>query len=252
MSVLMKAADPNAALQMLLKKYGVAAGTKAKIALCGESGALVPGDSFAAKDLPAGAAALLPWRVERRFVELKNLVDNKTVEKVSTLRFASMRAGANLAELLYREFDLCEWIGGSRIVSLFASFNAPHAANVIVKLDSGVAASVEVGATLPAGSAPVDRHEIIAARGVASDRVVDTQMPQHSVYVMNAKGENRFTDTDAELYGLSEEEILAVRAAYKVLANEKIKSEWQEQHVNLRRLVQAALKSDAECVRVSI
>jgi hypothetical protein len=31
---------------------------------------------------------LLPWRVERRFVEFKNLTDNNTLEYVSTFRFA--------------------------------------------------------------------------------------------------------------------------------------------------------------------
>jgi len=55
---------------------------------------------------------------------------------------------------------------------------------------------------LPVGTAMIDRHELIAGRGVACDRVVDTQVPQDSIYALTGDGERRYTDTDAELFGL--------------------------------------------------
>ena len=54
---------------------------------------------------------LLPWRVERRFIELKKLIEDHTLEDVSTLRFCAMSTEQNLIQLLYREFDLCSFLG---------------------------------------------------------------------------------------------------------------------------------------------
>jgi len=85
---------------------------------------------------------------------------------------------------------------------------------MVAKLENGVVCTIEVAATLPATASPIDKHEIIARRGVACDRAVDTQVPQHSVYVFSEKGEEAYTDTDYELYGLSEEDTAVVRQAF--------------------------------------
>ena len=60
----------NKALEFLRVKYGAGAGV------------------IEIKDGQpcAGAAVLLPQRVERRFVELKKMTENGTLEGVSTLR----------------------------------------------------------------------------------------------------------------------------------------------------------------------
>jgi hypothetical protein len=63
------------------------------------------------------------------------------------------------------------------------------------------------------GTPDIDKHEIITDNGVACDRVVDTQTPQSSIYVYG-KENKTFTDTDAELHGLSEMEINTVRNAF--------------------------------------
>ena len=63
---------------------------------------------------------LLPWRVERRFTELKKRTGNGTLEEVSTLRFAVMSAEELLRNLLCRELELCEFRGKSEIRSAFA------------------------------------------------------------------------------------------------------------------------------------
>ena len=97
----------NAALRRLCDKYGVAV-----------DGRLVADAEQVAGvrlETAGSAVPLLPWRVERRFAELKKIIDSRTLEHVSTLRFAVMRSGARLEHLVYREFDLCEWMAGSPI-----------------------------------------------------------------------------------------------------------------------------------------
>lgn len=222
-------AEMNKALAFLTAKYGVPAGE-----ISGSDGAY-----------RAGGYPLLPWRIERRFVELKNLIANGTLEGVSTLRFSSMTAGGRLPEQVTRELDLAAWMTGSPVASLFAVCSGGAAANLVVKLANGVSVSVECGNKLPSGAETIDRHEIIARRGIASDRVVDTQVPQSSIYSFTGKGEERYTDTDAELFGLSADEIGVVRAAFAVLADPALGAEWTAAATVMDELGKAVEKSDS-------
>lgn len=231
-------ADKNTALKYLLDKYEVNC-----------SGAItqrMSPEQYAVSVKSGNIEnALLPWRMERRFTELKALVDNGTLENISTFRFCniSCAATATLNRLIYKEMDLCEWIGGAKVKSLFAVFSDESAANIIVKLENGISCSVECSVMLPKGARSVDRHEIIAGRGVASDRVVDTQVPQSSIYTFTSDSSQRFTDTDAEIFGLDEDNVNQTRAAFKVLSEPETMKEWNQQDSRLRQLVDAARKS---------
>lgn len=195
--------------------------------------------------LRAGAVPLLPWRSERRFIELKRLVEGQVVTPVCMARFACQTDGSSLdlAAILYREFDLAEWTLNSQLTTVTASITGP-VANVIVRLANGVVCGVEAGAALPAGSVMMDRHELIAQRGVACDRVVDSQVPQDSVYAFTADGTRRYTDTDAELFGLEPDEVLLVRAAYDTLLHGERAEALRQQHRRLAALVRLAFESD--------
>ena len=227
----------NEALQWLRDKYAVKAdGTLTATApdYIGAGAELKLADGTVAK--------LLPWRQERRFVELKKLVDGKTLEDVSTLRFAAMSAEKSLEKLLYRELDLCACLGESPIVSVFAVTNG-KTANAIVKLADDKSCSIECSAALPAGTGEMDRHEIIARRGVACDRTVDTQVPQSSIYQFTRDGEKRYTDTDTELFGFSADEIILIRAAFEVLQHPELAGIWNEADAKLIEITKAALES---------
>lgn len=224
----------NDALRWLCEKYNVG------------KGEMISAEGVMKLRLKSGTESmLLPWRVERRFSELKNLIRNQTLEGVSTLRFASMTAGGKLEEQLARELDLAIWLSDSGIHSLFAVCSTDNStANVIVKLKNAVSVCVECGNKLPPGTNPMDRHEIIAQRGVASDRVVDTQIPQFSIYCFAADGETCYTDTDAELFGMNPEEILLVRAAFAVLSNPGLAIVWNDAAAEMKHAAAAVFESD--------
>ena len=196
---------------------------------------------------------VFPWRNERRFQELQRILTEGTLESLSMCRWAAMTDGAemNLAAVLYREFDLVEWVTGSPIIAVQASIQAGRWANVILRLASGVVCGVEVGTTLPPGSAPIDRHELIAQRGVACDRVVDSQVPQNSIYTFTASGSAAYTDTDAELFGLPLDEVNLVRAAYETLTHVDRIDAFRRQHRRLVGLVQLAVESDRRIERLA-
>jgi len=231
--------DRNAALEYLIEKYEV-------------SGRGTISQNSTLETTPVSLrinnnnVALLPWRMERRFIELKKLIEEKTLEDISTFRFAHLASGDDktLDALIYQELDLCEWLGGAPVKRLFAVFSGEKAVNIIAKLENDFSCSVECSVMLPKNADTIDRHEIIARRGVASDRVVDTQVPQSSIYTYNGNEEKRFTDVDAELFGLSGDDVNLVRAAFKVLNEPDTEKNWNSQHNRLLELIEAAKESE--------
>ncbi len=275
----------NDALAGLLDKYAVAPAEPWRLADgpppggSGDARVLASGCFLDEPDLPESIVPLLPWRHERRFVELKRLVDEETIAPLLMGRFACLTDGreTSLKAILYREFDLIEWLSGTPIVGLYASMAgtekgdrsnlcaAPSgpfrqigpvpffgAANVIVRLAGGVIASVEAGTTLPAGATVQDRHELIARRGVASDRAVDTQVAQSSVYAWTDAGQEQHTDVDAELFGLDAERAALVRSAYDALRRPGSTPALRRRHGRLRRLVELAYESDRRRERLTV
>lgn len=251
--------DLDAFLQRLAGKYAVDVPDAWRLAATADNvpaGAvvLVPGWTVVDREPSEAVLPLLPWRSERRFAELKRMVDERTVESVSMCRFSSMTDGRvmNLPAVLYREFDLAEWLTGSTIVAVTASIEAGRWAHVIVRLANGVVCGVEAGTTLPLGTAPIDRHELIGRRGVACDRLVDSQMPQSSVYTFTAAGTQQYTDVDTELFGLAADDVSLVRAAYETACHPDRADAMRTQHRRLCGLVRRAFESDRQSQRVAV
>ncbi len=210
------------ALEGLLKKYDVA---------------------YDEADL-SSEPALQPWRCNRKYVELEKMVSTGTLEHPCLLRFCHLTdKNTSLEALLYREFDLAEFITGHKIVALHAAFTDGRSGSVIIRLDNDIIGSVEVGNLLPDGQTEVDRHEIIARRGVGSDIVVDTQIPQQSIYLMTEDAPAVFKDTDSELYGLDEKQIERVRAKFAFLKDRSTAACHAAQDAQIACAVKAALES---------
>lgn len=192
-------------LEFLLAKYDVA--TKAELVSGKE--ALVAGKKV----------RLLPWRAERRFIEMRNLVMQGRLTGLSTVRITHItKRGTDLYELLWREADVFEYISGEKIAEIFAVENGGVALNAIAKSENGIVCSFELSATLPETQAPIDKHEMIAVSGNVCDRVVDTQVPQSSIYVFGDTN-TTFTDVDAELFGLNIDECAIVRHTFDIAQN---------------------------------
>lgn len=233
------------AVKKLMHKYKVTGNTKLN---------LLPGWKFLDRNLNNNDMPLLSWRYNRKFTELKKIVSDKVVENVSMLRFCSLGDPDiwSLNALMYREFDLCEFLTGSRIVSLHATLSYGLAGNIIVKLENGVIGSIEIGVQVPAGKPLIERHEIIASRGVASDIVVDTQVPQSSIYTFTKEGDIGYKDVDNELFGMDEFQVEWVRAAFEHLKDPTQSENLIKQHNHLSRLIESAYKSNSNKLKVKV
>ncbi len=184
---------------------------------------------------------ILSHRSERRFIELKNIVNNGTLVGISVMRVARIiEKGSDIYDALYRELDLVQYILQRKIKSIMVMENG-NVMNAIATTEDDVVCTIEISATLKAGEIAKDKHEIISQRGIACDVVVDAQLKQDSIYVFGAENKN-YTDVDFELYGLAIEEIAVVRAAFAV-AQKANYDEMIAIHENLCKLVEMAKKS---------
>ena len=218
----------NKGLDFLREKYGAKAG---EITIKG-------GHCY------VGATPLLPGRMERKIVELKKMTENGTLEGVSTLRFASFAPkGADAEAMLAKELDLAAYLGASDVVRVMAVANGA-AINVLAKLANDVNVSVEIGAGLPKGAEPYDRHEIIAKRGVACDQTVDTHTKHESIRCWGESGVEEYTDVDTELFGLDYDEVWNVRAAFALLQGRASAKVWKAAWAKAAKAAALAFAAD--------
>lgn len=189
-----------------------------------------------------GSYPILPWECERRIIELRNIYKSGRIGEVCTYRIArTTERGADLFDMLYREVGIMCFTLDSCVKSIFA-VRSESCMNCIVESESGCIATIELAATLPAGEEDVDKHEMICEIGVACDRVVDTQIPQHSIYLFSKDGA-KWRDTDAELYGYAECEVNKIRAAFALAKSEEYREACVAKAKHIEAAVDAARKS---------
>ena len=225
-------------LDLLLNKYSVSA--KAVLLENGKA-VMING-----KEIP-----LLPWESERRFVELRNLVVTGRLGNMCTYRIGhTAKKGTDLFELLAREVGILEFTVNSAAKEIFA-IAGKNTMNCIVETENGCVCTIELGATLEEGQRDIDKHEIITDNGVGCDRVVDTQMPQESVYVFG-KNKQAFMDTDAELYGYEEIQINTIRNAFTTAKSADVQNANIAKWAHIQKVVEGAKKSLATLENVKV
>lgn len=221
-------------LDFLLDKYSV----EEKITLDDKNTATLNGEKV----------PLFSHRNERRFIELRNIVNGGTLKNVSVMRVARIvKRGTDLDEVLLREFDICRFVLKDEFKQVTAMKNG-NVMNIIATTRKGIVCTIEISATLKEGVRPIDKHEIISERGIACDVVVDAQLKQDSIYLYGEE-EKKFTDVDFELYGLEIDDIAVVRAAF-ALAQDKDVEERKASLNIVEKLVKAAEESSEKCERV--
>ena len=216
-------------LNYLLTKYSV--GTDAVLSADGKT-VKINGESI----------PVLAFESERRFIELRGLVMTGRLGNMCTYRIGhTAPKGTDLFMLLEREIGILEFTVNSKATEIFA-IAGNNTMNGIVETENGCVCTVELGATLEEGESDIDKHEIITDSGVGCDRVVDTQMPQQSIYVYG-KREAVYMDTDAELYGYKECEINTIRAAFAIAKNADLCKEKITKQRHIDKVIAAAKAS---------
>ena len=230
-------------LELLLEKYGVPAAAE----MNGTEAVTVGGVAY----------PLLSHRFERRITELKKMLGDGTTGKISAVRCGHVApCTVPLYGLIRRELDIARFITGQEIVGVTAFIRAENgedrAATLIAEMSGGAVCSMEIADTLPAGEGHIDKHEVITARGLVCDRVVDSQIPAQSVYLYGESGDEAYTDVDFELYGLEQGEAAAVRCAFALARDEGLRAETHRNAGVLDKLMAAVKQSAASGERISV
>lgn len=227
-------------LNLLIDKYAVPVSAK----LCEK-------DGEPAVEIDGVAYPLLPHRFERRFTELRKMLTDGTLTGLSVVRGGNVQCTTvPLWSTVRRELDLCRYLCDEEPVSLTA-YAVDRAVNLLVNMESGVVCSLEIASNLPEGSTVIDKHELIGSRGFICDRVVDTQVPQQSIYLYTDKTET-FTDVDFELFGLSQEQVAIVRTAFALAKDASLREKALDDAAKTDRIVEAAKRSAAEGRKVTL
>lgn len=212
---------------------------------------------FARGAWPGGGPELplFHWRAQRRYIELKNILEQGFVGRPLALRIHHILPPGefcrSLQDLFTFEADLVEWLTGQRIERVFADFSGGSYTNCILATQGGVRASLELGFS-PAGSQPVLLHEIIGKKGVASDLAVDTQTQQYPVYLFRGKETVTYADLDAELYGLESAQADCIRFLLGVLARPEAAGELQADQKHLSAVWRAAVASSENTIYAKV
>lgn len=245
------------ALTGLLQKYGIE--VNERFSLCFSRSTvdathLLPGYEFINSTPDARNVPLLSWRVQRSFLELRKIVEEEVVEEICLLKFSfnSSLDKWSLPYLIYREMDLCEFITGGKIKSVFAVLENEKYVNIIAKLNTNVLCSFEINLQLPHGAESQEKHEIIGRRGIACDRVVDTQVSQHSIYCFKREKNECYTDTDFELFEFSPKQREQIRGAFEVYRNPDLRFKWMDQHSHLIKVIEAVFISGQRRQKMNI
>ena len=216
-------------LNYLLEKYSVA--DNACLSADGKA-VVINGESI----------PVLPWESERRIIELRNLVVLGRVGNMCTYRIGhAAKRGSDLFEMLAREIGILEFTVNSEVKEIFA-IAGQNTMNCIAETANGCVCTIELGATLNADAADIDKHEIITDNGVACDRVVDTQTPQSSIYVFGKK-DATYCDTDAELFGYPEIQINTIRRAFALAKDATAREDAKCKYAHIQAVIAAAKTS---------
>ena len=157
---------------------------------------------------------LFHWQLKRRYVELRNTLDNGLVKTPLGMRIHHIvprdEFTTQLKDIITYEANLIEFTTHQKISRVFADFYGDTYVNCIMSTDGNMKASLELG-FIPDNSEPVLLHEIVCKNGIASDVVVDTQVQQYPIYVFKGKETLIYKDIDNELYDIDNTQVDSIR-----------------------------------------
>ncbi len=199
-----------------------------------------PEDSF--KNVP-----LYHWQLKRRYVEMRNMLDNGLVKTPLGMRIHHIVSRdeftKQLKDIVTFEANLVEFITHQKITKVFADFYSDLYINAIMSTDGNVKVSLEMG-FVPDGSEPVLLHEIVCRDGIASDTVVDTQVQQYPIYVFKGEETLIYKDIDNELYDMDNTQVDSIRFILWALADTSRIDALVENYAHIEKVYEAARKAN--------
>lgn len=159
----------------------------------------------------------------------------------------------SLRELIFREASIAEFVLHSRIVQVAAFVNT-DAANMILTMQSGACANMDLGCTMAPGTSNQCQHRLITNHGMASDLNCPEVIPQHTVHVFGQESQNFiwYEDMEAYLYGLDEEQCRTALTIHAIITGQEPCCDWLQRYERCRKVVDAVIQSSQLCKPVKV
>ena len=198
-------------------------------------------------DIDSDSYRLMPWRYDRNMNSLHYLsVEAKSLDKLCSYKATVVESkDADINEILYREFDLCQWLTDDKIVSIYALSNTDKALSLILKTSKDILCSINLATTLSDETTPIIKHEITGKEGMISDRCINEHIPSKDIYVFENTKKDPTTYIDIDLYvtGLSPEETYITENIVKLIDDKELRGATVKLDKNLTECVAGVTRS---------
>ena len=151
----------------------------------------------------------------------------------------------SLDELMLKEMDIAEYVLHSKIHTVTA-FVESNAVNMILVMENGTAANIDIGNTMAPGSRNQCQHRLITSKGMACDRGAGeyTTPSMLNVFQSDSMIVQTYDDDQYYLYGLSEADVNKAVTVFSILAGKLDVSEWAENKKRYLATIAAVYESD--------
>ncbi len=169
-------------------------------------------------------------------------------EKNSALNVYSFSGkDVSLSELMLKEMDIAEYVLHTKIRSVTA-FVKPDAASMILVMEDGTAANIDVGTTMAPGSRNQCQHRLVTSKGEACDRGAGeyTTPSMLSVFRSESLVVQTYDDDQFYLYGLPEEDVNKAVTIFSILAGRLDVSDWKDNLKRYQAAIAAVYESDRQ------
>ncbi len=198
---------------------------------------------------------LMPWHENMRLKNMRQKVRGRVIGPVSAMKSECVDQRCYPIEAVTaRELDVCEWVLGEKITSVFALTDECRVMHLIGRFASGARCTLDLSCGLNEGTRETERHEVLAPDGNLCDLPVGMQFASEDIYAFSSDDPVPGTYMEVmigdEFYTREEAQIL--RDAGAVLADE---DEMKRRAVRLEELtaiVALAFRSSRERARMEV
>ena len=181
---------------------------------------------------------------------MRKCVADRSVYDVSVMKSECVEQKCfSVLSLAMRECEICEWLLGDSIVSVFAQTDKERVMHMIARMKSGILCSVDITNGLNEGTRETNRHEIISSVGELCDLPVGMQYASEDTYVFNSDKAvpSSYTEVIIEDVLYTREEAQIIRDALTLLGDSRAREDRKAQFERIKNIAETALKSSDEC-----
>ena len=198
---------------------------------------------------------LYPWRQIMRLMNMRKSVLDRSIYDISVMKSECVEQRCfSILSLTMRECEICQWLLGDAIASVFAQTDNKNVLHMIARMKSGVLFSLDLTNGLNEGTRETNRHEIISSVGELCDLPVGMQYAAEDTYVFNSDlaTPTSYTEVIIEDVLYTREEAQLIRDALTLINDEKAIDERIKSFEGLEKIAEIALKSSDECRRLEV